>query len=156
MIFKYQDLCASVAVVQSLSRVWPSATPEKHARLLCPSHLPEFPQTHVRWGSDALQPTHPLLPPSPLVFNVSQYHDLFQWVCSSHQVAEVLELQLQRQSFQWKFSWFPLGLTGWISLQSKGLSTVFSSTPVWKHQFSGIQHSLWSNSHIYTCLLEKL
>ena len=51
--------------------------------------------------------------------------------------------------------WFPLGWTGLISLQFKGLSRVFSSTTVWKHQFFGIQHSLRSNSHIYTWLLGK-
>ena len=51
--------------------------------------------------------------------------------------------------------WFPLGLTGLISLLSKGLSRVFSSTTVWKHQFLGSQPSLWSNSHIYIWLLEK-
>ena len=51
--------------------------------------------------------------------------------------------------------WFPLGLTGLISLQSKGLSRVFSSTTVRKCQFFGVQPSLWSNSHIHTWLLEK-
>ena len=51
--------------------------------------------------------------------------------------------------------WFPLGWTGLISLQSKGLSRVFSNTTVQKHQFFGAQHSLWSNSHIHTWLLEK-
>ena len=51
--------------------------------------------------------------------------------------------------------WFPLGLTGLISLQSKGFSAVFSSTTIQKHQFSGAQPSLWSNSHIHTLLLEK-
>ena len=51
--------------------------------------------------------------------------------------------------------WFPLGWTGWISLLSKGLSTVFSKTTVQKHQFFGAQLSLWSNSHICTWLLEK-
>ena len=51
--------------------------------------------------------------------------------------------------------WFPLGLTGWISLQSKGLSRVFSSTTVQKHQFFGAQPSLWASSHICTWLLEK-
>ena len=45
--------------------------------------------------------------------------------------------------------WFPLGCTGWISLQSKGLSRVFSSTTVWKHKFFSTQPSLWSNSHIH-------
>ena len=52
--------------------------------------------------------------------------------------------------------WFPLGWTGWISLQSKGLSRVFSNTTVQKHQFFGAQFSLWSNSHIHVWLLEKL
>ena len=52
--------------------------------------------------------------------------------------------------------WFPLGLTDWISLQSKGLSRVFSSTTVQKHQFFGAQPSLWSNSHIHTWLLENI
>ena len=51
--------------------------------------------------------------------------------------------------------WFPLGLTGWISLQSKGLSRVFSNPTVQKHRFFSIQPSLWSNSHIHTWLLEK-
>ena len=51
--------------------------------------------------------------------------------------------------------WFPLGWTGWISLQSKGLSRVFSNTTVQKHQYFGAQLSLYSNSHIHTWLLEK-
>ena len=50
--------------------------------------------------------------------------------------------------------WFPLGWTGWISLQSKGLSRVFTNTTVQKHQFFGTQLALWSNSHIHTWLLE--
>ena len=52
-------------------------------------------------------------------------------------------------------SWFPLGLTGLISLLSKGLSRVFSNTRIWKHQFFSTQPSLLSNSHIHTWLLEK-
>ena len=52
-------------------------------------------------------------------------------------------------------AWFPLGWTGWISLQSKGLSRFFSNTTVQKHQFFGAQLSLWSNSHIHTWPLEK-
>ena len=63
-------------------------------------HLPEFAQTHVYWVSDAIQPSHPLLPPSPPALNLSQHQSLFHWVSSSHQVAEVLELQPQHQSFQ--------------------------------------------------------
>ena len=57
--------------------------------------LPEFVQTHVHRVGDAIQPFHPLLPPSPPAFNLSQHQGLFQWVCSLHQVAKVLELQHQ-------------------------------------------------------------
>ena len=65
--------------------------------------LPEFRQTHVHWVSDAIQASHPLLSPSPPAFNLSQHQVLFQWVSSSHQVAKVMEFQLQHQSFQWIF-----------------------------------------------------
>ena len=65
--------------------------------------LPEFTQTHVHRVSDAIQPFHPLLSPSPPTFNLSQHQSLFKWVTSSHQVAKVLEFQLQHQSFQWIF-----------------------------------------------------
>ena len=61
--------------------------------------------------------------------------------------ASVLPMNIQ--------GWFPLGLTDLISLQCKGLSRVFSSTTIQKHQFFGAQPSLWSNSHIHTWLLEK-
>ena len=59
--------------------------------------------THVHRVSDAIQPSHPLLSPSPPTVNLSQHQSLFQWVRSLHQVAKVLELQLQYQSFQWLF-----------------------------------------------------
>ena len=61
--------------------------------------LPEFTQTHVHWVGDAIQPFHSLPSPSPPVFNLSQHQRLFKWVSSSHQVAKVLEFQLQYQSF---------------------------------------------------------
>ena len=123
--------------------------------------LPEFTQSHVHWVGDAIQPSHPLLSPSPSAFNPSQHQGLFKWVSSSHQVAKVLEFQLQHQSFQWTprsndVQWTsPLGQTGWISLQSKGLSRVFSNTTVQKHQFSVLSflysptltsiHDYWKN-----------
>ena len=65
--------------------------------------LLEFTQTHVLWVSDTIQPSHPLSIPSPPTFNLSQHQGLFQWVSSLHQVAKVLEFQLQHQSFQWIF-----------------------------------------------------
>ena len=144
--------------VQSLSRVQLFATPWITMPGLPVRHqLPEFTQTHVHWGGDAIQPAHPLSSPSPPAHNPSQHQGLFQWVNSSHEVAKVLEFQPQHQSFQWT------GLTGlvsfrmdWlISLQSKGLSRVFSNTTVQKHQFFGAQLSWQSNSHIHTWPLEK-
>ena len=57
-------------------------------------HLPEFAQTHVHWVSDAIQPSHPLLPPFPPALKFSQHQGLFQWVSSLHQVAKVLELSV--------------------------------------------------------------
>ena len=92
-----------VSLVQSLSRVWLFATPLKCSTPGLPVHhqLLEFTQTHVHRVSDAIQPSHPLLSPSPPAPNPSQHQGLFQWVNSSHEVAKVLEFQLQHQSFQW-------------------------------------------------------
>ena len=112
--------------------------------------LPEFTQTHVCWVSDAIQPSHPLSSPSPPAFSLSQHQGLFRWVSSSHQVAKVLEFQLQHLPMKTE-DWSPLAWTGWISLQFKGLSRVFSNTTVQKHQFFGAQptltstHSHWEN-----------
>ena len=64
--------------------------------------LLEFTQTHVHWVGDAIQPSHPLLSPSPPALNLSLHQGPFKWVSSSHQVAKVLEFQLQYQSFQMK------------------------------------------------------
>ena len=65
--------------------------------------LLEFTHTHVRWVADAIQLSHPLPSPSPPVFSLSQHQGLFQWISSSHQVAKVLEFQLQHQFVQWIF-----------------------------------------------------
>ena len=72
----------------------------QHSRPPCPSPTPRVSQTHVHQVDDAIQPSLPLLSPSPAL-NLSQHQGLFQWVSSSHQVAKVLEFQLQHQSFQW-------------------------------------------------------
>ena len=91
------------AVVQSLSHVWLFATPwTTYSMPGFPvlHHLPELTQTHIHWILDAIQPSHPLSFPSPPAFNLSQHQGLFQWASSSHQVAKVLEFQLQHQSFQ--------------------------------------------------------
>ena len=116
--------------------------------------LPEFTQTHVHWVGDAIQPSYPLSSPSPPAPNPSKHQSLFQWVNFPHEVAKVLEFQLQHQSFQWTPR-TGLRWTGWISLQSMGLLRVFSNTTVQEHQFFSAQLSSQSNSHIHTWLLEK-
>ena len=100
--------CCSVALLCPI--LWLHGL--QHTRLPCPSlFLPEFAQTHV---GDAIQPSHPRFPPSSLALNLSQHQGLFQWVDSLNQVAKVLELQLQPQSFQWIFRiYFLLWWTGW-------------------------------------------
>ena len=87
--------------VQLLTHVWLFATPWTAA---CQASLSitNSTQTHVYWVSDAIQPPHPLSSPSPPTFNLSQHQGLFP-VSSLQQVAKVLELQLQHQSFQWIF-----------------------------------------------------
>ena len=110
-------------------------------------------QTHVHWVSDAIQASHPLSSPSPPAPNPSQHQGRFQWVNSLHEVAKVLEFQLQHPMNTQDSS--PSGWTGWISLQSKGLSRVFSNTTVQKYQFFSPQVSSQSNSHIHAWPLEK-
>ena len=117
--------------------------------------LLELTQTHVHWVSDGIQPSQPLLFPLYLAFifpsiRVFSNESALQSGGQSTGVSastSVLPMNIQ--------DWFPLGWTGWISLQSNGLSRVFAKTTVQKHQFFGVQLSLWSNSHIYTWILEK-
>ena len=97
-------------------------------------HLPELAQTHVHWVSDAIQPSHPLSPPS-LTLNLSQHQGLFQWVGSLHQVAKYWSFSFSISLPMNSQGWFPLGWTGLTSLQSKGFSRVFSNTTIWKHHW---------------------
>ena len=85
-----------VSSVQLLSHVWLFCHPINCSTPGLPVHhqLPEFTQTHVHRVSDAIQPSYPLLSPSPPASNPSQHQSLFQWVNSSHEVAKVLEFQL--------------------------------------------------------------
>ena len=107
--------------------------------------LPEFTQILVHWVSDNIQPSHVLSSPSPPAFNLSQHQGLLHirwpkywsfsfsislWFAS----AACFPMNIQ--------DWFPVGWTGWISLQSKGFSSVFSNTTVQKHQFFSTQLSL--------------
>ena len=136
-------LCCCCAVTKSCLTLWDRmdcsmpAFPVLH-------YLPGFAQIHGHWVSDAL-----LL---PSVFPSNSYFPM-SWLFASggqsiraSSSATVLPMNIQ--------GWFPLGLAGLI-LQSKGLSRVFSSTTLPKHQFLHAQPSLWSNSYIHTWLLKK-
>ena len=105
--------------------------------------LPEPAQTHVHQVSDVIQLSHPLSSPSPPAFNLSQHQGLFQWsqfFTSGGQSSRAsASTSVHPMNIQ---VWFPLGLTGWISLQSKGLSRVFSNNTVQKHPFFSAQLSL--------------
>ena len=142
--------------VQLFTHVCLFATPNCNTPGLPVHHqLPEFTQTHVHRVSDAIQPSHPLSSPSPPALSLSKPQGLFQWVNSASggqrigvsASASVLSMNTQ--------DWSPLEWTGWISLQAKGLSGVFSNTTVQKHQLFGAQLSSQSNSHIHTWPLEK-
>ena len=108
----------------------------QHASLPRPPLSPR----DVHCIGDAIQPFHPLSSSFPSAFNLSQHQGLFQWVGCSHQVAKVFGVPASASALPMNTQgWFPLGLTGLISLQSKGLSRFFSNTTVQKHQFFGAQ-----------------
>ena len=144
-----------VVAVQLLSRLRLIATPWTAAHQASPSFAISWSLLKFMFIASVMPSNHLILsPPSLPALNICQHQGLFQWVSSLHQGAKGLELQ--NHSFQCIFwGWFPFGLPGLISLQSKGLSRVFSNSTVQKHQFFSTQPSLWSNSHIHTWLLEK-
>ena len=117
--------------------------------------LPELTQTHVHRVSDFIQPSHPLssplllptIPPSIRVFS-NESTLRMRW-------PKYLSFSFSISPSNEHPGLISLGWNGWISLQSKGLSTVFSNTTVQKHQFFSAQPSSQSNSHIHTWLLEK-
>ena len=99
-------LILPISSVQSLSRVqlfvtpW-TAAPQAALSITNSQSLPK--PMSIESIGDAIQPSHPLLSPSPPALNLSQHQDLYKWVSCSHQVAKVLRFQLQHQSFQWIF-----------------------------------------------------
>ena len=105
-------------------------------------YLLEFTQTHVHWVGDAIQPSHPLSSPSPPTFNLSQHQGLFQLISSSHQVAKVLEFQLQHPVNTQ--DWSPLGWTGWIWSPCSPRDSQESSPTL---QFKSINSSVLSFLH---------
>ena len=94
-VYKFLVLQFSCSVMSDSLRPMDCSTglPVRH-------QLPEFTQTHVHWLGDTIQPSHPLLSPSPPTFNLCQLQGLSKWVSSLHQMAKVLEFQFQHQSFQ--------------------------------------------------------
>ena len=152
---------SEVAISQSVSSVAQSCStlcdPMNHSMPGLPVHHqhPEFTQTHDHCVSDAMQPSHPFVSfstclqslPASESFPMSQ---LFTW--GGQRTGVSASASFLPKNTQ---DWSPSGWTGWISLQSKGLSRAFSNTTVQKHQFFGAQLSSQSNSHIHTWPLEK-
>ena len=143
----------NMVVVQSFSCVWLWPHGLQHVRFPCPSLCPGVCSNSCplsRWCSLTISSSAAYLFclqsfPASVSFPVSQLFTLGGQIVGAS--ALVLPMSIQ--------CWFPLGLIGLISLQSKGLSNAFSNTTIQKHQFFGAQPSLWSNSHIHTRLLEK-
>ena len=146
--------CCYCSVIQSCPILWPHGL--QHIRLLSLSPTLDAYSNScpLSWWC------HPTISSSVVPFfsrlqsfTVSGSFPMSQFFISGGQSigasASVLVLTKNIQD------WFPLGLTGWISLQSKGLSRVFYNTTVQKHQFFGAQLSSQSNSHMHTWLLEK-
>ena len=139
-----------ISVQFSLSVVSDSMWPHglQHTRLPGPPLSPRIAQTHVHCVDDAIQSSRPLSPPSPPALNFSQHQGLFSELAlhirgqsiGASTLASVFLMNIQ--------GWFPLELTGFISLLSKKLSKVFCSTTIRKPQFFSTQPSLGSNCHI--------
>ena len=111
--------------------------------------LPELTQTHVHQVGDAIQPFHPVVPFSSRLqsFPASGSFQMSKFFASGSQSIRVsVSTSVLPMNIQ---DWFPLGWTGWISLQSRRFSRDFSNITVQKHQFFGTQFSLSSNSHIH-------
>ena len=118
-------------------------------------HLVELAQTHVHWVNDAIQPSHSHCPPLLLssIFPALGSSPM-SWLLTSG--GQSIGASASEPALPMNIQgWFPLGLTGLISWLSKGLSRVFSSTIIWKHQLFGAWPSSWSSSHIRTWLLQK-
>ena len=154
MFFKHFNMNQFSSVAQSCPTL---CDPMNNSTPGLPVHhqLPEFTQTHVHRVSDAIQPSYPLSSPSSPSSNPSQHQSLpmsqlFTWGGQSTGVSALASFLPKNTQ-----GWSPLEWTGWISLESTGLSRVFSNTTVQKHQFFGAQLSSQSNSRIHTRPQEK-
>ena len=146
LLMLYQSVQFSRSVMSN--SFWPHGL--QHTWLPYPASTPRACSNSCPWSQWCHPTTLSCRSPSPPALNLSQHHGLFQWVDSASggqsigvsASSSVLPMHIQ--------DWSPLGWTGWISLQSKRLSRVFSNTTVQKHQFFSTQPSSQSNSHIHT------
>ena len=157
IVISYLAMWSNFVVVQSPSCVWFFVTP--WTATLQPSQSVTISRSLLKlMFLESVMPSRHLILCYPLLLLPSIFPNIrtfsnesalrIRWPkywCFSFSISPSNEYQ----------GWFPLRLTGLISLQSKGISRVFSSTAIWKHQFFHSQSSLWSNSHICTWLLEK-
>ena len=165
--------CACVCEINNLSLTSPRSASVQFSRSVMSDSLRHHELKHVRLHLEWPSPTpgaclnscssrwcHPIISssvvhffscfqsfPASGSFPMNQFFAPGSESIKVSALASVLPMDIQ--------DWFTLGSTGWISLQSKGLSRVFSNTTVQKHQFYSTQLSLWSNFHIHTWLLEK-
>ena len=142
MVHSYSSPCCCCSLAQFCTTF---CNPKDCSTPGFPVHhqLPELAKTHVHWVSDAIQPSHPLLSPSPPTFNHSQHQGLFQWnqffTSGSQSIGASASHSLLLINIQ---DWFPLWWTSWISLQSKGLSSL-------------LQHHSSKASILQRCNLQK-
>ena len=145
------SICCEFSSVQSLSCVW--LCDPMNRRPPCPSPTPGVHPNPCWWCPPTISSSVVPFSSRPQSSQHQGFFQMSQLFASGGQsigvLASISVLPMNTQD------WSPLGWTGWISLQSKGLWRVLSSTTVQKHQFFGAQLSSWSNSHLHTWLLEK-
>ena len=163
---KLKDTCSlegkkwhtfAVVIVQSLSHIWHFVTPwtavcQASQSFIISQSLLKLMSIELVMPSNYLILCYSLLLlpsvlPSIRVFSNESALRSSGWSAGTSASASILPMNIQ--------SWFPLELTGWISLQSKRFSNIFSNTAVWKYQLFNAQLSLWPNSHICAWVLDK-
>ena len=146
----------TIVVFQFYSPVWFFVTLWTAAHQALLSLTMSWSLTKLMFIAMMMPSSHLILTPSSSVLNLYQHQGIFRWVSCLHQMTKILDFQLQHQSFLWVFRVdFPLSLIGLISLLSKGLSGVFSSTIVQRRQFFGAPPSLPSSSHNHKWSLRR-
>ena len=144
-------------MTQIITMAWSRFNPMDSSMPVFPvfHYLQEFAQTHVHSVSDAIQPSHPLLPPSPPALKLSQHQGLYQWVGSQIRWPKYWSFRFSITPsneysglIYFRINWFDL-------LVVQGLSRIFSSITIWKNKFFDPQSSLQSNHLICTWLLGK-